>query len=202
MDNVYKPPEANLIMENATDTDNNMFYVVSPNKFLLLFIGTLGLYALYWFYRNWSQYNSYENLRVWPVPRAIFAIFFTHSLFRYINEELSYVKPKEVWNHANAATLYVVVTIISNTDRILDKVFGEAISIALVFLSIPLTAWILHGAQIKINQACSAKNGEENSQITGTNIIWLVIGGLIWLISLASIVVILNPDLMELLPAE
>lgn len=31
----------------------NPFYVVSMGKFTALFIGTMGLYGLYWFYQNW-----------------------------------------------------------------------------------------------------------------------------------------------------
>ena len=149
MDNVYKPPEANLIRENSFAEDDSVFYVVAPKKFFLLYIGTLGLYGLYWFYKNWSQYKAYENLSLWPVPRAIFSIFFTHSLFRYINEELMNKKVNTTWNHATAATMFVIVTIISNADRVFDKLFGEAFSLVLVLLSIPLTAWILQRGTIK-----------------------------------------------------
>ena len=61
---------------------------------------------------------------------------------------------------------------------------------------IPLTAWVLHGAQIKINQACGSDDGEENSQITGANIIWLVIGSLLWLMFFLFIAIAINPDLL------
>ena len=36
--NPYKTPEANLTLEDTVEADYNMFYVVSPKKFLLLFI--------------------------------------------------------------------------------------------------------------------------------------------------------------------
>ena len=125
MDNsVYKPPEANLILENSFAEDDNMFYVVSPKKFLVLFIGTLGMYQLYWFYQNWMKYKLDNNSSLWPVPRAIFSIFFTHSLFRKVNEELEFKAVKEKWDYATAATLFVLFTLISNADGIFDRVFG------------------------------------------------------------------------------
>jgi len=200
MDNsVYRPPEANLILESAAETDENMFYVVSPKKFLLLFIGTLGMYQLYWFYENWRKYKYENNLSLWPVPRAIFSIFFTHSLFRKINEELGFKEGKEKWDYATAATLFVLFTLISNADSLFDRVFGELISIFIVLVMVPLTAWVLYGAQLKINLACGSVDGEENSKITGVNIIWLVVGGLLWLMFIFFIVLAINPELYLLL---
>jgi hypothetical protein len=33
------------------------FYVVAPRKFLILFLGTLGLYLLYWMYAQWACFR-------------------------------------------------------------------------------------------------------------------------------------------------
>ena len=195
MDNsIYKPPEANLIREDAFADDENMFYVVSPKKFLIMFIGTLGMYQLFWFYQNWMKYKLQNSLSLWPVPRSIFSIFFTHSLFRKVNEEIELKSPNKKWDYATAATLFVLFTLISNADGIFDRVFGELVSILIVLIMIPLTAWVLHGAQIKINLACGSEDGEENSRITGANIIWLVIGGLLWALFFFFIAVALNPE--------
>lgn len=35
-----------------------MFYVVSKRKFTILFLSTIGLYYLYWFYKNWDRYQD------------------------------------------------------------------------------------------------------------------------------------------------
>jgi hypothetical protein len=86
IDNVYAAPTSNL---NAPRTqENGMFYVVSERKFYLLFIATLGMYSVYWFYQNWatykagSSYGSSDAASIWPLGRTILAIFFVHALFR------------------------------------------------------------------------------------------------------------------------
>ena len=54
---------------------------VSPLKLGVLSILTLGLYELYWFYKNWKLARDEGGAKVRPFWRAIFAIFFAPSLF-------------------------------------------------------------------------------------------------------------------------
>jgi hypothetical protein len=196
--NPYKPPEANLTLEDTVEANDSMFYVVSPKKFLLLFIGTLGIYQLYWFYENWSKYKAHKKLSLWPIPRALFSIFFAHSLFRIINEKLVLKNNEKGWNHSFSATLFVLFTLVSNADKLFEEAFGELISYTIVIIMIPLTAWILYEVQIRINQVCGSIDGEENSKITGANIFWLALGGILWLLLLFGFLLIINPDLLSL----
>lgn len=195
--NVYQTPQANLVIEQ--EKDDHMFYVVSPKKFWVLFMATLGIYTVYWFYKNWSQYKKATGDNSWPVARAIFNIFFTHSLFRHINDELKEKHIETDWKHAGLATLYVVVTIL---ERVLDKLAGRGISeitsVLFSLASIPLIGWIFYQAQLRINLACESVNGEDNSNFTAANIIWILLGALLWLVFLVGVAIILNP---ELLPA-
>lgn len=39
--------------------------------FVLLSAATLGVYEIYWFYRNWKQLKAYKNLDISPAFRAI-----------------------------------------------------------------------------------------------------------------------------------
>ena len=78
-DNPYEAPKSRL--ETSVEKGDKQFYVVSVKKFTILFFFTIGMYVLYWFYGNWKRYKAYSGKNIWPVPRAIFAIFFTHSLF-------------------------------------------------------------------------------------------------------------------------
>ena len=191
--NPYKAPDANLILEN-TEADDYMFYIVSPKKFLLMFIGTVGMYQLYWFYENWSRYKANNQLTLWPAPRALFSIFFTHSLFRLVNQQLTLKEDDSKWKHSSSATLVVALTLITNMDSIIDKAFGELISYAVILIIVPVTAWVLYGVQVKINQSCGSTNGEENSTITGANIFWLILGGLLWMLMIMGILLTINPD--------
>src|SRR5437016_3978380 len=83
--NPYQPPQAAL--EEPDRLDDASLYVVAPTKFLVLAIGTLGLYQVYWFYKNWALLNV-KHQSYWPVARAIFAIFFVYPLFKEIEGEL------------------------------------------------------------------------------------------------------------------
>jgi len=195
--NVYQAPQANLVIE--TDTDDHKFYVVSPKKFWVLFISTLGLYGVYWFYKNWSLYKDATESNIWPVPRAIFSIFFTHSLFRNINNELEEKEPDANWGHAGLATFYVIITLSERMmDRFVEQSLGATASTLLTLISVPVLAWIFYQAQLKINLVCDSVGGEDNANFTPANIVWIVLGSLLWLVFFASIIALQSPELMGL----
>lgn len=58
--------------------------VIDVNKFIILCIVTMGLYAIWWMYKAWRFYQQKENLDIMPAARAIFCIFFLTSLFNKI----------------------------------------------------------------------------------------------------------------------
>lgn len=57
-------------------------------KFILLSIGTFGLYEIFWFYKIWYHFKLKDNLRIRPSFRALFAPFFILSLTQHINQLL------------------------------------------------------------------------------------------------------------------
>lgn len=57
-------------------------------KFILLSVGTLGLYELFWFYKIWYLFKLKDKSRIRPSLRALFAPFFIWSLARRINQLL------------------------------------------------------------------------------------------------------------------
>ena len=66
-----------------------VFFAVGKLKLAVLCICTLGLYELYWFYRNWQLVCRRSGLPGWwnPVLRSFFAIFFCYSLFKRVDRE-------------------------------------------------------------------------------------------------------------------
>jgi len=64
-DNLYKPPEAALMY--ASVTEGKAPYVVAKKKMAVLFMLTLGLYVIYWFYEHWNRINKATERRVSPV---------------------------------------------------------------------------------------------------------------------------------------
>jgi hypothetical protein len=59
------------------------WFLVGTGKLLLMWLGTLGLYAIYWFYQQW-RHVQLRGESVRPALRTIFAGLFCYALFRRI----------------------------------------------------------------------------------------------------------------------
>lgn len=60
------------------------FFATSLLKLGVMSLFTLGLYELYWFYKNWQLIKRREKLDVMPFWRAFFAVFFCYSCFSHV----------------------------------------------------------------------------------------------------------------------
>ncbi|NAW67272.1 hypothetical protein, partial [Photobacterium halotolerans] len=106
------------------EVKNYEFYVVSPKKFTILFLSTLGLYSIYWSYQNWSLYKKSVGSDVWPIARGIFDIFFLHSLCGKLSSLVS-SSQKERADLEWQAIQYVLLIIVSRIcDRLAIKELG------------------------------------------------------------------------------
>jgi hypothetical protein len=193
--NPYQPPVARV--DGPSEQAEHRFYVVAPGKFLLLMIGTLTSYSIYWFYRNWSQLNRHHK-QYWPIPRAIFQIFFTHSLFAEVDRTIKQRGVVHAWSWRGWATLFVVTSIVSSAlDRLAFKEIGspwtDLTSLAMVA---PVT-WALLAGQRAINLADGDPQGFTNSQITLANMAWLALFGIMWLLVLFGLYLAVNPSAFD-----
>ncbi|MBQ4851147.1 hypothetical protein [Pseudoalteromonas sp. MMG012] len=170
---------ASSVSEN--ESDEIKFYVVSQRKFLILFIATMGMYGVYWFFKHWNEYKKSTNDDMWPIARGIFSIFFTHALFALFEmkyEQKTGNAPKS-FNHF--ATIYVVVVIGSNiSSQLSDHGYGNPITLCLGLLMYPISCWVLYQAQSLANYAGEDVNGASNSKLTALNYVWLILGSLLW----------------------
>ena len=186
--NVYRVPESEVSAAAAADAAQSQagpvpFYVAAPGKFLLLFFSTLGLYHLYWFYKNWTLYARFSGVRLWPVARAIFSIFFTHSFFGLVDREARHVGVAPVWSASGIATLYVICTLASNLcDRLAWKEIGTPYTDFLSLILLIPIGWALHEAQKVVNLACGDPAGKTNRRISGLNYLWIFLGTFLWLL--------------------
>ena len=58
--------------------------LVDVNKFIILFVMSLGLYAIWWMYKSWKFFQEREQPDMIPAARAIFGIFWLYPLFERI----------------------------------------------------------------------------------------------------------------------
>jgi hypothetical protein len=191
-ESVYAPPKADLSKPGEAGSDgDNAFYVVSIRKFTLLYFLTLGLYQIFWSYKNWSSYKDrcrYANAEgqdIWPIPRAIFSIFFIHSLFYKVEEYAKENARPLNWNVDTHATLLVFMLIVSSIcGRLAGKGIGTPYTdfVSLVLL-VPMY-FSVRKAQEYINFSCGDAEGISNSQFTGANWAWMVAGAIFWMLAL------------------
>ena len=190
---VYKAPESEIINEQGTEYE---FYVVSPKKFLILMLSTLGIYSIYWFYKHWAQYKAKHDDNMWPVIRGIFHVFFAHSLFDAIQTRLDQMKSEHFFSAGGTATFYVLFFI---ADRVINRLAMKDIGspttdmMALIFL--PLMTWMLYQAQVAANIASGCSDGSANEKITAANAFWIALGVLYWGVYLLGLYVITGGDL-------
>lgn len=193
-DSIYAPPEADL---SVPDTDQPRYYVVAPRKFLLLSLLTVTFYFYYWFYRNWRSIKVDDNDDLWAPARGIFYIFFTHSLFTDIQENLKNSSRSYSWQPGLLATLFVILIIGSNVfDRLVPYESFPVLSGLTPLIATVLTTLLLLPAQKAINIACDDEKGDANSQLSAGNWVWMVLGGFVWfLLVVGTYAVVTDPTL-------
>lgn len=191
-DNPYAAPNADLNMntDNAAHTAN--FYVVSHKKFLVLMTVTFGLYSIYWFWKHWHTWKNTADpsistdVNIWPIPRALFNIFFIHSLFKKFHQIAEIKAGKGLPNINNAATIYVLTAIFNSvSSKMLADlpIFLDFLSI-LIFLA--LFYWSLWQGQQQANIACNDEQGSGNDAFNGVNYVFIVLGVILWLLMLVG----------------
>lgn len=179
-DNPYAPPKTVVAAPELAATATK-YYVVSPGKLMTLFIATLGMYSIYWFYKNWQSVKQATKQNIVPVMRGLFSIFFTHSLFRSIHTDIQARGESRDWSPNFLATSYVILSVAGNiVDRMAINGIGVPLTDVLGWLFLPLTGWVLMTAQRAANQACGDPQGTGNHRLTGANWVWIGLGVLIW----------------------
>ena len=187
--NPYQAPQADLSVPE--EKAQHQFYVVSGFKFVTLYVVTLGMYILFWFYQNWKLHKAYNNTNVWPVPRAIFSIFFVHSLLERVQETLDAQGNTKSWSPAILASLYIIFTVISHiADGMASNDMASPTSDLVSFAMLPLICLVLFKAQKMINLSQGDPAGLSNSNFTAANYFWIVVGAAFWTVLILGLMAI------------
>lgn len=102
--------------------DETKFYPISPLKFSLLSLVTLGLYQIYWFYRNWSYLKRVEYPKSLPFWRAFFSYIWFYPFYRRLvggeeSKDINFL-PKAKWFAIALAILYLLLIGFSSIDDV------------------------------------------------------------------------------------
>lgn len=147
------------------------FFSISLKKLVIMSIFTLGIYEIYWFYRNWKFLKEKHGFKVIPLARAIFSPIFCYSLFNTVK---SYATQHEIEVKYKPSTLTVCYVLLVLTNRA-----PSPLDILSFLTFIPLLS-----VQKTINDLNNklAPGSEINEKFTGLNILGIALGAIFWIL--------------------
>jgi len=180
--------EQPIVQTADTEEKKVKFFPVSEGKLMTLYIVSLGLYGVYWFYKNWQLQAPLMEKKIYPFWRAIFSIFFTHSLFRRINAQASGLEKKHRFNANALATFFVAAIVISHIldnlsthSNVLEGMMNSTViitSIALLCLSV----YPMLKVQATANRINGDMLGYLNHKYSAWNYALIVFGVFLWIL--------------------
>jgi hypothetical protein len=176
--NPYAPPIAGVIdIELPSDTATEPpFFAVSLVKLSVMNLCTFNLYEVYWFYKHWQRISEREREPMWPLMRAIFALFYCYQCFARIRDHESAAE----WSSRLPAVPLAVGFIATTLTWRLPEPFSWITMVAFVFL-LPVQAYANRlNAQV-------APSHDRNTRFTAWNWIAVLVGGSLLLLVIAGI---------------
>lgn len=170
------------------DEEKTSYFPVSEGKFLTLYVLSFGLYGVFWFYKNWKLQEPLMDKKIYPVWRAIFSIFFTHALFRRIDQSAAHLDKQHRFNANALATFFVAAIVISNILENLSSNSGVLLSmssnsIIIVSLSLFLaSAYPMVKVQATVNRINNDMLGYLNHKYSLWNYVLITLGTLLWIL--------------------
>lgn len=172
--NPYAAPKAALA-DAAAPGVQPVFFPVSLLKLTLMSLATLGLYEIYWFYKNWKCVQENFGQKVNAPVRAFFYPLMSYSLFRRIRD------------HAAGAQLEA---------KLQAGLLAIAVFITAVLYRLPDPWWLvsllaflpLLPVQSVVNQinARLAPGADANRRFSGWNIAGLITGGVFCVLAIVG----------------
>lgn len=166
-----------------TQSDKPLFLYISPARLILLSIASMGLYEIYWVYKNWRYIKERDGLKIKPFWRGVFGIFYCHSLLRRIHEDKDARAVQDpAFSASGLATGWVVLIIIAN-------IVGRAPSIAASIIAAFIPSFLCFvPVQNYINSVTEKRDpGQKVYGWSSGHIVCLVFGVIIWALLLIGL---------------
>lgn len=149
------------------------FFAVSLWKLAVMSFFTLGLYELYWFYRNWQRMRVREQKNISPAVRVFFGVVFCYPCFRRIR---SYGIARG-FRQSPPIELLALLWVVTELSGGLPEPL-LLISLCSVLFLLPVQAYVN-----RIN-AAEVPTHDRNARFTGWNWVWIGIGASLLLLNL------------------
>lgn len=163
---------------NLSDNQEKIeFFSIPIGRLILFSILTFGIYEIYWFYKNWEAIKKYDNQKISPLGRAIFAVFYCYSLFKKVLESSKNRGYDGKYSPGILATAYILILISGNA---LSKVDSSDPAFNIVWLVVALFSFV---PLIPIQKAINFNNGVKSDpgtrKFSGGEVALIIIG-LVW----------------------
>lgn len=150
-----------------------LYFPVSRRKLIVLCIFSVGIYEIYWFYKNWVLIKERTRKDINPIGRALLPFFYLDALFEDVAHSARTrmmpvtIRPGLLW------LAYVALLLAGN----LPNPFWLIATLSVL----PLLP--AHRLMREINLRV-APHAEPNDRFSGENIAVIILGGLvlIWLV--------------------
>ncbi|MFJ7882163.1 hypothetical protein ACIQYF_01450 [Pseudomonas sp. NPDC096917] len=159
------------------------FFVISIKKFLVLYFMTMGLYLYVWLFEHWKQYRKATGVKVWVGPRTLLGVIMIFSLFAKVDKALCESGRIYVWYPTvRAVLIFTLGSVAAYFALVLDSaVLSGWLAVANMLL-LAVMGGLLIGAQRAVNFLEKDPTGQSNSAFSLTNVVWIVLGALVWLL--------------------
>lgn len=186
-----KPVEEGIFKKDISDIE---YFSTPLTRLVLLSVLTFGFYELFWFYKNWEAIKKAEQQQLSPFWRAIFAVFYCHSLFKKVLQSAKKYGYGDSYSPEFLATLYVLLFFIGNgVSMIEDTTFEFDIVWLLVAVS-PFVPLLLVQKAINFNNSKIIQNYNERRKFLKGEILLMIFGTILFSLVLLGIFSPFIPD--------
>lgn len=163
---------------NAEDDSSGVvLFPVSELKFVVMFFATLGLYPVYWSYRNWQYIKGARGLKISPFWRSLFSIFFIFPLMKAIRSEATDRGFPATFSPGSLSLTYLLLLIVGN--QLPDPFWVISFLAFLPLLPVVAVVNTLNVGRIEQRSM--------NSGFSGWNVAGIAVGACMWILLIAGL---------------
>ena len=124
-----------------------MYLHIPITRLLLMSAVSLGLYEVYWIYKNWQYVKERDGLEIHPFWRAVFGIFFIYGIMDMIrNDEEMNNLVEANFSPGFLAAGWIALTVVSNlasrAENFTFSLIPYLLSYASVLFLVPVQAYV------------------------------------------------------------
>lgn len=151
------------------------WFSVGTGKFIAMSVASVGIYQVYWLYRQFKAEKDRTGDDSRPILRALVSFFFLPGLLRRIKTDAERASVVSSISPGGLTLAFIVLGL-----------FGRAPWPVALISSLSVVPLLPARAAIERINAASAPEADRNHRLTGSNIAVIVVGALFHLLAIAG----------------